>query len=84
MLGCLEKHPAKCEFALLSANGGWCGINQLLFSDDTALVADSEEKLCKLMSEFGIVFERRNSRFNVNNSKVMRCSRYENIGRMYM
>ena len=30
---------------LLSANGGWFEINQLLFADDTALVADSEEKL---------------------------------------
>ena len=31
---------------LLSANGGSFEINQLLFADDTALVADSEEKLC--------------------------------------
>ena len=30
---------------LLSANGGRFEINQLLFAD-TALVADSEEKLC--------------------------------------
>ena len=32
-----------------------CGrfeINQLLFADDTALVADSEEKLCRVLSEF--------------------------------
>ena len=28
---------------LLSANGGRFEINQLLFADDTALVADSEE-----------------------------------------
>ena len=33
-------------FELLSANGGWFEINQLLFADGTALVADSEEKLC--------------------------------------
>ena len=32
-------------FELLSANGGRFEINQLLFADDTALVADSEEKL---------------------------------------
>ena len=32
---------------LLSANGGTFEINQLLFADDTALVADSEEKLCR-------------------------------------
>ena len=37
---------------LLSANGGRLEINQLLFTDDTALVADSEEKLCRLVSEF--------------------------------
>ena len=32
-------------FELLSVNGGRFEINQLLFADDTALVADSEEKL---------------------------------------
>ena len=30
-------------------------INQLLFANDTALVADSEEKLCRLVGEFGRV-----------------------------
>ena len=40
---------------LLSANGGRFQINQLLFADDIALVADSEEKLCRLVSEFGRV-----------------------------
>ena len=44
---------------LLSANSGRFEINQLLFADDTALVADSEEKLCRLMCEFGRVCERR-------------------------
>ena len=37
-------------------------INQLLFSNDTALVADWEEKLCRLASEFGRVCERRKLR----------------------
>ena len=32
---------------LLSANGGRFEINQLLFADDTALMVDSEEKLCR-------------------------------------
>ena len=32
---------------------------QLLFVDDAALVADSEEKLCRLVSEFGRVCERK-------------------------
>ena len=44
---------------LLSANGGRFEINQLLFAADTALVADSAEKLCRLVSEFGRVCERR-------------------------
>ena len=35
---------------LLSANSGMFEINQLLFADDTALVANSEEKLCRLVS----------------------------------
>ena len=37
-------------------------INQLLFANGAALVADSEEKLCRLMSEFGRVCERRKLR----------------------
>ena len=37
---------------LLNANGGRFEINLLLFADDTTLVADSEEKLCRLVSEF--------------------------------
>ena len=52
---------------LLSANGGRFEINQLLFADDTALVADSEEK-CRLVSEFGRVCERRKLRVNVGKS----------------
>ena len=39
------------ELELLSVNGGRFEMNQLLFADDTALVADSEEKLCRLVSE---------------------------------
>ena len=62
---------AKCK-------GGRLEINQLLFEDDTALVAeaDSEEKLCRRVSEFSRVCERRRLRMNVGKSKVMRCSRY--------
>ena len=63
---------------LLSANGGRFESNQLLFADDTALVADSEEKLRRLVSEFGKVCERRKFRVNVGKSKVMRCSRCGN------
>ena len=43
---------------LLCANGGRFEINQLLFADDTALVADSEDKLCGLVIEFGTVCEK--------------------------
>ena len=32
-------------------------LNQLLFADDTVFVADSEEKLCRLVTEFGRVCE---------------------------
>ena len=62
---------------LLSANGGRFEINQLLFADDTALVADSEEKLCR-------VCEIRKLRVNVGKSNVMRCSRYGNGDRMHV
>ena len=65
-------------FGLLSANGGRFEINMLLLADDTALVADSEEKLCRLVSEFGRVCKRRKLRVNVGKSKVIRCSRYGN------
>ena len=69
---------------LLCANGGRFEINQLLLADDTALVADSEDKLCRLVSEFGRVCERRKLRVNVSKSKVMRCSRYGNGDRMHV
>ena len=69
---------------LLSANGGRFEINQLLFADDTALVADSEEKLSRLVSEFCRVSERRKLTVNVGKSKIMRCSRYATRGRMHV
>ena len=69
---------------LLSANGGTFEINQLLFADDTALVAESQDKLCRLVSEFGRVCERRKLRVNVCKRKVMRCSRYGIGGRMHV
>ena len=69
---------------LLSSNGFRFEINQLLIADDTALVADSEEKSCRLVSEFGRVCERRKLRVNVGKSKVMRCSRYGNGDRMHV
>ena len=58
-------------------------VNQLLFTDDTALVADSE-KFCRLVSEFGRVCERRKLRVNVGKSEVTRCLRYGNGGRIHV
>ena len=69
---------------LLTVNGGRFEINKLLFADDTALVADLEEKLCRLVSEFGRVCERIKLRVNVGKSKLMRCSRCVNGGRMHV
>ena len=50
---------------LLCANGGRLEINQLLFADGTPLVGDSEEKLCRLLSEFRRVCETMWVRVNV-------------------
>ena len=52
----------------------WC-VNQLLFADDTALVADTEEKLARLVREFARVCGRRKLKVNVGKSKVMKCTR---------
>ena len=54
-------------------NGGRFEINQLLFADDSALVAVSEEKLHTLVSKHGRVSEGRKLRVNVGKSTVMRC-----------
>ena len=88
---CILKHVKYYEplvrvsgLELLSANGGMFEINQLLLADVIALVAGSEEKLCRLESEFGRVCERRKLRVNVGKSKVMRCSRYGNVDRIHM
>ena len=37
-----------------------------------------------MVSEFGRVCERRNLRVNISKSKVMRCPRYGNEGRMHV
>ena len=73
------------EMELLHAcDGGRFAINQLLFAGDTELVVDSDEKLCRLISEFGTVCERRKLRVIVSKSIVMRCTRYINVGRMHV
>ena len=60
---------------LKNADGSEWSLNQLLFADDTALVADSEETLRQLVEEFGRVCDRRKLKVNENKSKVMRCTR---------
>ena len=72
------------ELKLLSVNGGRFDNNQLLFADDPALVADSEEKLCRLVSAFGRACERGKLWVNVGNSNVTRYSRCRNGGRTYV
>ena len=47
----------------------------LLFADDAALLADTLEKLRRLVEEYGNVCERRGLCVNVGKSKVMRCNR---------
>ena len=60
-------------------NGGRFEINLLLFANDTALFADSDEKSCRLVSEFDRAYKRRKLRMNVGKSKVIRCLRYGNF-----
>ena len=62
---------------LVDGNDNECELNQLLFADETVVVAYSERKLCQLVTEFGRVCERRKLRVNVGKSKVMRCARNE-------
>ena len=47
-------------------------------------MADSQEKLCRLVSEFGRICETRKLRVNAVKSKVMRCSWCGNGGRMHV
>ena len=53
---------------LIDRNENEWEMNQLLFADDTVVVADSEEKLCRLVSEFGRVCKRRKLQVNVRKS----------------
>ena len=57
-------------------------MSRLLIADDTALVADPEEKLCRLVTEFGRVCDRSMLRVNVGKRKVMRCSENDDASRI--
>ena len=67
---------------LISDAGMEWEVNQLLFADDTALVADSEVKLQRLVEEFGRVCKNRRLKVNIDKSKVLRCSKEGEIGNM--
>ena len=67
---------------MIRENGEKWEVSQLLFADDTALVAGSEEGLRKLVTEFEKVCERRKLKINVGKSKVMRCTRGESDSRL--
>ena len=46
------------------------------------MVADSERKLCQLVTEFGRMCERRKLQVNVGKIKVMRCTRNDDGARL--
>lgn len=69
---------------LIEEDGQRWELSQLLFADDTVLIADTEEKLCHLVLEFGRVCERRKLRVNVGKSKVMRCNRNGDGDRLFV
>lgn len=69
---------------LLNEAGERWVLSMLLFADDTVLVADSEEKLQCLVTEFGRVCKRRKLKVNVGKSKVLRCSNEGACGRMHI
>jgi hypothetical protein len=66
--------------ALMSDSGVECQVNQILYADDTSLLADKECKLNNLVSEFGRICERRKLSVNVAKCKVMSVTRRENVG----
>lgn len=54
--------------------------NQVLFANDTALVADLEEIFQRLVEEIGRAYERRKLKVNVEKNKVL-TSRREGVKR---
>ena len=47
-------------------------------------MADSKQKLCRLVTEVGRVCEKKELRVNAGKTEGMRCSRYINGGIMYV
>ena len=60
---------------LIGEDGRGYEVSQLLFADDTALVADSVEKLGRLVYEFDRVCKKRKLKVNAGKSKVMKSTR---------
>ena len=60
---------------MIGEDGREWQINQILFADDTALVAVTEERLQMLVEAFNTVCKRRGLKVNVGKSKVMMCDR---------
>ena len=69
---------------LVGVDGRGWELCQVVFVDDTALVADSKDNMQMLVEEFGRIFERRKLKVNVNNSEMMHCSRQVDGGRLNM
>ena len=67
---------------LVDGNDNEWELNQLLFANDTVVVANSLRKLCQLVTEFGRECERRKLRGNVGKSKVTRCTRNKDGARL--
>jgi hypothetical protein len=61
--------------ALVSDKNREWHLNQILYVNDTALVADKGSLLLSLFSEFGKIYERRKLSVNVARSKVMRITK---------
>ena len=65
---------------LVDKNGVKWIMSQLLYADDTTLVAESEENLQHLVNQFEKACARRKLKVNSNKSKVMVCSTVTNQG----
>ena len=68
--------------SMVGEDGSIWKLCQLLFADDTVLVADSEFKLRQLILEFCRACEKRKLRVNIDKSKVLKCSRAGLIGEL--
>jgi hypothetical protein len=66
--------------AITGDGGDEWQLNQMLYADETAVVADGTCDFQRLVSEFGRGCERRKLSVDVANSKVIRVTRSENVG----